>query len=62
MCLIGIMFMKQIWIQRMIEDIDTVLRRGNHLLYEEQIDPSEVARYYSDVLKTLSFMLSQELK
>ena len=54
--------MKPIQIQRMIEDIDTVLQKGNHLLYVEQIDPSEVARYYADVLKTLSFMLSQELK
>lgn len=54
--------MKPIQIQRMIEDIDTVLQKGNHRLYVEQIDPSEVARYYADVLKTLSFMMSQELK
>ena len=54
--------MKLIQIQRMIEDIESVLQKGNRLLYEEQIDGSEVARYYSDVLKTLSFMLSQELK
>ena len=46
----------------MIEDIDLSLQKGNSLLYEEQIDGSEVARYYSDVLKTLSFILSQELK
>jgi|LakMenEpi03Aug12_release.lakeMendotaPanAssembly.Ray.scaffolds.fasta_scaffold1559733_2 hypothetical protein len=54
--------MTTIQIERMIEDIDTVVKYGQQSLEDKEKGYPYVAGYYESVLKTLSFMLSQELK
>lgn len=49
-------------IERMIEDIDITIKKGHQALEDKEKGYAYVAGYYESVLKTLSFMLSQELK
>ncbi len=46
----------------MIEDIDKTINVGRSALKDKEKSYPYVAGYYESVLKTLSFMLSQELK
>ena len=54
--------MKQVQIERMIEDIEKSLKYGESALEDKEKGYAYVSGYYYSVLKTLSFMLSQELK
>lgn len=54
--------MKQVQIERMIEDIEKSLKYGESALEDKEKGYAYVSGYYHSVLKTLSFMLSQELK
>lgn len=54
--------MTQTQIERMIEDIDNVIKLGQSAIDNKDKGYPYVAGYYESVLKTLSFMLSQELK
>ena len=49
--------MTDLQIQRIIEDIERTLKCG-----ESALEDKEKGEHYSNVLKTISFMLSQELK
>jgi hypothetical protein len=53
--------MTNIQIQRMIEDIQDVLNKGQIALNDDDLGYPYVAGYYYSVLKTLLFMLKQEL-
>ena len=54
--------MTDLQIQRIIEDIERTLKCGESALEDKEKGYAYVSGYYYSVLKTLSFMLSQELK
>lgn len=54
--------MTQTQIQCMIDDIEDALKKGEISLKKKGLGYPYVAGYYDSVLKTLSFMLKQELK
>ena len=54
--------MTDLQIQRIIEDIERTLKCGESALEDTEKGYPYVAGYYSSVLKTISFMLSQEIK
>ena len=54
--------MTNLQIERMIEDIEESLKYGESALEDKEKGYAYVSGYYHSVLKTLSFMLSQELK
>lgn len=49
-------------IERLVEDIEKSLIKGEIALKDEQLSYPYVAGYYGSVLNTLCFMLKQELK
>jgi hypothetical protein len=54
--------MKQIKIKRIVEDIEKNLKIGEKSLEDKEKGYPYVAGFYEATLKTVSFMLSQEIK
>lgn len=54
--------MTNIQIERLVEDIENSLAKGKIALDDKELSYPYVAGYYESVLKTVYFMLKQELK
>ena len=53
--------MTDIQIERLVEDIQNALSKGELALKNDDLGYPYVAGYYGNILKTLMFMLKQEL-
>ena len=54
--------MTNLQLERIIEDIENNIKQGNEALKDSEKGYPYVAGFYEATLKTVAFMLSQEIK